>query len=112
MFHFNTYFFLRWLEKLFGWTPFKNAIRLIVFLLTLSSLLFSFYYVIRYRNEIHGQNTKKSTLQAAYIFCLAMIMGNIILHAPFLIATRYALPIAPLYLILIALNAQHFCAKR
>jgi hypothetical protein len=83
-----------------------------IFALTFSSLAFSVYYVVRYRNDLSGPSARKSMVYSVYLFCLVIILANIVLHAPFLIATRYALPIAPLYLILTALNVQHLSAKR
>jgi len=97
-----------WLEKIFGCTPIKNSLRLIIFLLTFISMILSCCHIFRHRKNIYTQNPQKTTTTLTHVFCLTIIMGNIILHAPFNIATRYALPIAPLYLVLIALNIQHF----
>lgn len=101
-----------WLETLFEWELLRNGLRLLIFFVTLATLAFSVYYVLRYRNDLSGPSVQKSMVYSVYLFCLVIILANIVLHAPFLIATRYALPIAPLYLMLTALNAQHICAKR
>jgi hypothetical protein len=101
-----------WLDQFFRWAPFKDGLRFTVFLITFLTLALSFYYTFKYRNNLYIQNSQESVVSLVYVFCLVIIMGNIVLHAPFRIATRYALPITPLYLILIALNTQHFCKKK
>lgn len=91
-----------WLRNILYATLFKNTLRLLLFLLTTFSLYFSICYAWRHRGSLHALQ-KADTLNpvAALFFTLILIFANIILHAPFIIETRYALPIAPLYLMLI-----------
>jgi len=100
-----------WLSKIFDFLPFKNGIRLFAFLLT----IFSTFYVARYlwknKRKLFGINQNENNEMLFLFFILALILINIILHAPFYILVRYALPIAPLYLLAIAFTFQKLIFK-
>lgn len=87
-----------WLSRLFAFTPFKNLLRLVISLLT----IVSFYYAIRHVIK----NFLKEDQSILILFMLMFILALIIPHAPFINVTRYALPIAPLYLALIGFFCQ------
>lgn len=99
-----------WLTRLFTWTPFKDGLRLLVFVITLVTLALGFIYTARHWKDLTAPDGNSAVL-AAYVICLVIIVANIILHAPFMIATRYALPIAPLYLVLFGLNWE-YCFRK
>jgi len=100
------------LTRLFAFTPFKNGLRLVLFVVTLLSMIFGVYYIARRRRDLYGEEVLAKDISATYVFTLTIIMANIILHAPFMIATRYALPIAPYYLILFALVWEYLLRKK
>lgn len=73
------------LEALFNYQPFKDGIRFIMSLLTFLALLYLF-------------RSKKPPILS---FMLIIIIIYVAAYSFFFILTRYALPIAPLYLIII-----------
>jgi len=79
------------LTQLFAFIPFKNGLRLLIFCLTAFSLLFSLLKI-------------KQTSSPVLPFALLLIIAYIGIHSFFFTLTRYSLPIAPLFLILIAYN--------
>ncbi len=87
-----------WLTKLFAFTPFKNGLRLFIFCITLSSILLSIRKI-------------KQTSSPIPPFTLLLILVYIGIHSFFFTLTRYSLPIAPLFLILIAYTAQNIFGK-
>ena len=100
-----------WLQKIFDFTPFKNGLRLLVSLLTTLSLFLATTHVFKNKQRLF-QPKKRDDSIIILFFSLVIIFANIILHSFFTMATRYALPIAPLYLICIAYSAQKIFFKK
>lgn len=93
------------LEKLFNWTPFKDGLRLAVSLLT----LLAFFYLAALL-WLERKNILKKDAAPLFLFlCFLFILSYIISYALFMIVTRYALPITPLYLIIISYVLQKRC---
>jgi hypothetical protein len=90
------------LMKLFYFTPFKDGLRLSVALLTLGAL----FYATRHAQRDDGYPGM------LVMFILILIVPYIITHAFFFVLTRYVLPIAPLYLILIAFGAEGVLSRK
>jgi hypothetical protein len=88
-----------WLQYIFSFGLFKNGIRLAVSLLTLISFIWLLLKVIRERRLIYDFKTDSSKQVQVYFFIALLIVSFIGLHSFFSILTRYALPLAPLYLI-------------
>jgi len=101
----------QWLAGIFNFSPFKNFIRLFMFLLTFWAVFSALKYLFVHRREIHNRSQNTDKAVPILYFVLAVIIANIALHAPFIIETRYALPIAPLYLALIAFTLDKFAIK-
>ncbi|HQP10743.1 MAG TPA: hypothetical protein PKV41_05100, partial [Candidatus Omnitrophota bacterium] len=95
-----------WLTTVFSFTPFKNSLRLIISLLTLSALFYCARFLWAHRKSAFPtENAPEQSVRI--LFCsLALIVIYISLHSFFFILTRYALPIAPLYLILITFSSD------
>jgi len=87
------------LTKLFGMTIFKNGLRLLLFLLTFVALLGQLASALRNQDLIQEN-------RGLLMFILILIFSYLGVHSLFFTLTRYSLPIAPLFLILIALFAQ------
>ena len=95
-----------WLGKIYNFTPFKNGLRFLVFLIT----LFSFGYVgtllfkHKFRNvQPAGSDQLSSQILYVTFWFLIVYIG---MHSFFYVLTRYALPISSLHLILVAVTIQ------
>jgi len=88
-----------WLDNIFSFGPFKSALRLVIFLITFTSFVWSWL------------NFKK-TSSPLIPFCLFLITIYISLYALFFALTRYSLPIAPLFLIIAAFYTQTYLIPR
>ena len=90
-----------WLTTLFNFTPFKDGLRLIMSLLSFTALFYLTGFVWKRRSNIFSnkENTDEQTITIFITFVLIIIY--IAIHSFFFILTRYTLPIAPLYLIMI-----------
>lgn len=81
------------LTKLYIWTPFKDGLRLFMSLFTFLSIVYTLIFL--FKNKTHP-----AKLILFYILCLLFLHAGF--YSFFFILTRYSLPVAPLYLILIA----------
>jgi hypothetical protein len=91
-----------WMDRIYDFAPFKSGLRLLMFLLTMASLLTCIKYVWNQRMKIYDpqQNANPGLINILFIFII--IFANYILYAPFIVETRYGLPLASLYLVLSA----------
>ena len=103
-----------WLDKIFNLIFLKNALRLLIFLMTFFALVWSIVDLYRNATNIYfdRHQTTNNTRYVILLFCLSVIIFNIVVYAPFIIVTRYALPLAPVYLILIAFCLQKFIFEK
>jgi len=90
-----------WLQRLFSFGLFKNGIRLFISLLTFISFVWLVFKIIRERRKIYDFKADHSQQIQLYFFMALFIVSFIGLHSFFSIITRYALPLAPIYLIII-----------
>ena len=81
-----------WLTKLFDFVPFKNGLRLAAFFLTLFSIIYSI------------SKAKNNTTLTVILIFITLYIG---IHSFFFTLTRYSLPIAPLFIILIVYTLQN-----
>lgn len=89
-----------WLTNIYANMFFKNILRIIVSIATAFAVIFIWLQMLR----------KKSDLLIQMLgFFIALFIG---IYALFFILTRYALPIAPLYIIAIAYTANILYNKR
>lgn len=97
------------LAGLFNQAPLKNGLRFGISLVTLSAVLYLAVLVWRNRKDLLAEDEP-----FLFIYmCLSLIFFFTVSHSLFCIITRYALPIAPLFLILIALFFQKtLCARK
>lgn len=100
------------LKRLFHFTIFKNGIRFSITLLTYFSLFYLIARVYRHRSELFIFDTKEGAKTQLAFFILLMIAVFTALYAIFPILTRFALPIAVLYLACIAFTWQDFFGKK
>ncbi len=94
-----------WLTKLFIFTPFKNGLRLLIFFLTLFGFIFTGNDIWKNRKNLWQKNNP------SIVFTFLLIVLFISIHSFFFTLTRYSLPIAPLFLILIAYTTQNIFKK-
>lgn len=98
-----------WLQRLFQFVPFKNGLRLVVFLITFFATLYTLSYILRNKSQLfHPQNVQMHLL----FFILVLFLSYTGLYSLFIINTRYASPIASLYLIMIAFTIQNMMFKQ
>jgi hypothetical protein len=91
------------LTRLFSWPPLKNGLRLLVAILTFAGLIYLGSFLVRERKSIiepRESNKIMLFLVAMFIFLFTSA------YALCMIITRYAFPIVPLYLIIIAFAIQ------
>jgi ABC-type multidrug transport system fused ATPase/permease subunit len=99
------------LADLFDNHMFKDPVRLIVSLLTLIAVIYIFVYLIRSRKEIFTlKDPGNPAVFIAFISYFLLIFAGF--HCLFSVITRYMLPIAPLYLILIAFTFSTLSSKQ
>ena len=99
-----------WLNKLYDWGMFKDRLRLFIFLMTFISFIYLIRFVGKNRSKVileESFNPADSSLEDNHdivtaFFILNLLLAYVVVHSFFYILTRYALPIAPLYLITIA----------
>jgi uncharacterized membrane protein len=101
-----------WLQALFGVTLFKNNLRLLVFLLTFVSMGYALRYVFERKKQIFTDPDPQDRQPRILFFILTLILSYTGFYSLFMINTRYASPLAPLYLILIAFMAQKILSRR
>lgn len=95
-----------WLQNLFNSTLLKNGLRLSMFLITFISVLYTAVYVARNKDLLFHHQGSQSAEAHIYFFILVFVISYTGLYSLFLIITRYASPIASLYLIMIGLTLQ------
>ena len=95
-----------WLQKTFEFTPFKNGLRLLLFLITFISMVYTLRYTLRRRDQLFHYKSPQNTETHILFFILTLIMSYTGSYSLFIINTRYASPIASLYLIMIAFTIQ------
>ncbi|OGX38671.1 MAG: hypothetical protein A3D87_03300 [Omnitrophica WOR_2 bacterium RIFCSPHIGHO2_02_FULL_50_17] len=93
----------QWLSNIFNANIFSDGIRFIASLLTIFALCF----VISYLFNEKGRGPVKDERWLVLYFAVLMILGYTGLYALFSIVTRYALVIAPVYLLCIAFFIQN-----
>lgn len=92
------------LVRIFSYKSFKNALRLFIFMLTFISFFYLLGYSWKKRQTMLENNG--SSREILLLFMLLLIFQFIGIHCLFNTVTRYSLPIAPLYLIVIAFFLQ------
>jgi len=100
------------LQKIFDFTPFKNGLRLLLFLMTFISIVYTLRYTIRNRNLLFNDHNSKNVEVHIFLFILVLILSYTGLYSLFMINTRYASPIAPLYLIMIGFTIQEMISNQ
>lgn len=90
-----------WLNRLFSWGLFKDGIRLFISCLTIGSLIFMTCHIPRYYRALLEIKEKRSEQQVCF-FVVFIVLAYTSFFTLTFVLTRYALPIAPLYLVMIA----------
>lgn len=101
-----------WLQGVFEFTPFKNTLRLFVFLITSFSTVYVLRYTIKRRDQLFRYESPQNIETHILFFSLILIMSYTGLYALFMITTRAALPIASLFLVMIAFTAQKIMSRK
>jgi len=101
-----------WLIKIFYFGPFNDGLSSLMALLTLLALVYSGQYVWKRRMEIFSSKADPDkrliTIGCIFFFTLA----HIGFHSLFFILPRYAFPIVPLYLIMMAFSLDQILYHR
>ncbi|MCD4781639.1 MAG: hypothetical protein K8S27_13980 [Candidatus Omnitrophica bacterium] len=104
----------QWLHQLFVFKPVRLGVRLLMSLLTMIALGYLLLLSIKRRSMLvgptQGLNMDQQRLQTSLMILLIVFFFTG-LYSLFLILTRYALPVAPLYLIAIAIFVDEMCPK-
>lgn len=98
-----------WLSRIFNWGIFKDGLRLLLFIMTTFSLIYSTCHLVKnYKTATEPSEIRKNQI---LFFILLFIMLFIMCHTIFYVLTRYALTIAPLYLILMGFTLDRISVK-
>jgi len=89
-----------WLHKVFVTTWFKNMLRLFTSIITICSFLYMIFSTYRKRLSLFDFSEAAIEVQNCF-FILLITFGFISIYSLCYVLTRYALPIAPLYLLAI-----------
>ncbi len=89
------------LKRLFDNMIFKNMIRMIVSLITYIAIIYAFICLYRNRYALSCSNDSNNAIIIVF-FILVIIIPFTLLYSMYSILARFALPIAPLYIIIIA----------
>ena len=100
------------LQKLFDFRIFRDGIRLVMSLLTITSFFWLAVEVIKKRKILFKAELTESEPEQLLFFMLMLIASYIGMHSLFSVVTRYALPIAPLYLITSACFLNNLMQRR
>lgn len=95
-----------WLTGLFNFETFKNFLRLTVSVLSLFSFVFIAVQLFKKKRE--PANEEKTTLFFIFYF-ITLFVGS---HTFFFTLTRYSLPIAPLFVILLAVALSNITSTK
>lgn len=101
-----------WLQKLFEFTPFKNVLRFLLFLITFISAMYTLRYTLRNKDQLFRLQGPRNKETHILFFILVFIISYTGWYSLFTINTRYASPIASLYLIMIAFTVQKIFKRR
>ena len=96
----------QWQTKLYASMPFKSALRLIVSLLSMCAFLYTFMTMISNRKNILKAPPVDERMQIMCVI-LSIAFCHIALYSIFMTVPRFILPIAPLYLLMIAFSVDH-----
>jgi len=89
-----------WLDAIFDHAVFANGLRLVVGLISLASFIFCLIFLARnYKQYDQPLNT-------LIFFSVYVIFWHFILYSFFFTLPRFALPVAPLFLLIVAMSAQ------
>jgi len=101
-----------WLQNLFNFKLFKNAIRLLVAVLTYCAIIIAVLKVFKQRQILFSSQSKNIPDIIMLFVILSIIISYTALHSILLIINRYSLPLAPLYIIGIAYFLDNKLQKR
>lgn len=95
-----------WLMRLYDWRPFKDTLRLVISLASLLAFIYLWVYILRKRIHLLDPSNKRSSSSEVVWFILLIASLHIGLYALFMTIPRFALPITPLYLLMMAFAAE------
>ncbi len=98
----------RFMQSFYDWKPFRYGIRLGVALITIISFFFIACFVFRKRKEVLNRSADARIERMLFLILLILSAFSGI-YASCYVIPRYALPIASLYLLLIASSLEIFC---
>ncbi|VAX35697.1 hypothetical protein MNBD_UNCLBAC01-503 [hydrothermal vent metagenome] len=101
-----------WLAHIFNHKLFKNIIRLGVSLLSLISFLYALIFIIKNLKVVFYPEEQSREPVRILFFILFGICCHVGMYAIFMTITRFALPIAPLYLATIAFALDRILCKK
>ncbi len=101
-----------WLDKIFDFVYFQKGLRLLIGILSLSATLCVAWQVWCEREKLFNIKKNEICTVPVMFFAVYLIILHVTLYSLFATVPRFALPIAPLYLLLIAYNMQIVILRR
>ncbi|MBI4309840.1 MAG: hypothetical protein HY591_05865 [Candidatus Omnitrophica bacterium] len=91
-----------WMERMYHITLFKNGLRMLVSLLSLGGFLYLGVFIFKnFTAFLNGRASSPRIITGSFMFLI--IAGYVGLHSLFNTVPRWALPLAPLYIITIGI---------
>lgn len=93
-----------WQTKLYAFGPFKDALRLLVSLLSLGGFFFTLINILKNRKKLLETSSPEGKSIQTIGFIVLIATCHIGIHSLFMTIPRFIFPIAPLYLIMAAFS--------
>ena len=98
-----------WQTKLYAYTPFKNALRLIMSIVSIAAFLGVITIMLKNKTSLINFVSTNKNHTPIMFFTLLIASCHIIMYSLFMTIPRFILPIAPLYLVIITFWINYFC---
>ncbi len=95
-----------WLDRILDNVIFAKSLRFIVGFLSLGATILSGFYFWRYKDRLWHLEKQQNSFLVALFFLIYLIFCHVTLYSLFATVPRFALPIAPLFVLVIAFTAQ------
>ncbi len=95
-----------WLDKIFDNAVFAKFLRFVVGLISLFSTVLCCFYLWRHKKIFWQADQRQSIFLSTLFFLIYLIVCHVSFYSLFATVARFALPIAPLFVLVVACAAQ------
>ena len=101
-----------WLDRVFDNVIFAKSLRFVIGLLSLGATILGGFYLWRHKYRLWHLEKQQNSFWVALFFLIYLIFCHVTLYSLFATVPRFALPIAPLFVLVIAFVAQILFYKK